>query len=696
MNEKNIVLGLVVALILVLSLLTSTIPPNIPSATSTTHSTVHSIATDQTTHTSVNTVSSNATEIQVNTFNTYNELVEFVKSSIKPRQPLLPFARGDAVFALDVVPTPTPLLMLESSKSTVAPATVTVPTTTATLAKSPPEYSKTNVQVEGVDELDYVKTDGEYIYVARDNAVYIVKAYPPDIASLVSKIQVDGIVKGLFVENKRLIIVYFEKQAPPTITYTIVKENIVVPPPYKLAPKVVIEIYNVSTPESPVKIGEYSAYGSFVASRLSNNVVYVILQYPAILYKDFVPLPIVNNEVVPPSEIRYFCRDYSYVFTIILAIDVENARSNEEAFLTGSSARIYMSKKNLYILSIKYPDYREVYIKALDIILEDAPENVKETVNKIMELNVDEYLKYKLIAEVVSDYFNKLSSAKRKEIMENVFNELREFMREKTVIYRFSINGLEIKAEAKGEIPGKVLDQFSMDEFEDYFRVATTETIYEPYAPPKTVNNVYVLNMNLEIVGKLEGLALNERIYAARFSGTKCYLVTFRRVDPLFAIDLSNPREPKVLGFLKTPGFSEYLHPFGNRYLIGIGRAADKYGRIRGLKIALFDISDPENPREVSNITLEGLGLWSPILSDHKAFMINENKSYFAVPVRGRIEGIYIIGVSNGKLLIKGFISLKDPIRTIYIEDFIYGISLWKIKIVDDTTISEVKTISLA
>ncbi len=687
MNEKNLVLGLVATLILVLSLLMST-TFNVPSLTT------HPPAIDQSTDTAVNATSGNATEIQVNTFNTYNELVEFVKSSIKPGLPLLPFVRG--VVLSDVVFTSTSLLLLESSKGTVVPVTTTVPTTTATLVKSPLEFSKTNVQVEGVDELDHVKTDGEYIYVARENTVYIVRAYPPDDASLVSKIQVNGMVRGLFIENEKLIVVYFERQAPPTITYTIVKENAIENSLYKFAPKVVIEIYDVSTPESPVKIGEYSAYGSFVASRLSDNIVYVILQYPAILYKDFVPLPIVNNEVVPPSKIGYFCRDYSYVFTIILAIDVENARSNEEVFLTGSSARIYMSKRNLYILSTKYPDYREIHVKALNIILEDAPENVKEAIDKIMELNIDEHLKYKLITEVVSEYFNKLSSTKRKELMENVFNELKEFMKEKTIIYRFSINGLEIKAEAKGEVPGKVLDQFSMDEFEEYFRVATTETIYEPYAPPKTVNNVYVLNMSLEIVGKLEGLALNERIYAARFSGTKCYLVTFRRVDPLFTIDLSNPREPKVLGFLKTPGFSEYLHPYGNNYLIGIGRAADEYGRIKGLKIALFDISDPEDPKEVSNITLEDLGLWSPILSDHKAFMINENKSYFAVPVRGEIEGIYIISVSNGKLLIKGFISLEDPIRTIYIEDFIYGISLWKIKIVDDATISEVKTISLA
>ena len=690
--KENIAYTLVIAAIiagLIAASLVISNPLNTPINYSTTSTTPYSFVEENFT-----TIDHN---VSVKTFNTYNELLSFIKSSAKKPKWIYPVIMPPDVRGafLGVTPQPTALpekLTIPTPTPTPMPATFTVTAATKTpFMGSTVEFSKTNVQVEGVDELDYVKTDGEFIYVARDNAVYVVKAYPPDVAEVVSKINVDGLINGIFVENKRLVVVYSKRYEP---TVTIVEEPKVVMP-FKITSKTYVSIFDLSEPGSPKKLVEYSAYGSLVGSRLTEKTVYIILQYPVMLKEDTIPLPVINDEVVSPTEIKYFNRDFSYMFTIILAVNVSNAEFNREVFLTGSSAKIYMSKRNLYILSIKYPDYTMVYDKVLDILLEKAPANVREAVERIKELNIDDDLKHKLIAEIASDYYNKLPSKEREEIMEEIFEETKDMLREKTVIYRFSISGLKISAEAKGEVPGRVLDQFSMDEHGDYFRVATTETIYYPYRSSETVNNVYVLNMNLEIIGKLEGLALSERIYAARFSGSMCYLVTFRRIDPLFAIDLSDPKEPKVLGYLKTPGFSEYLHPYGDHYLIGVGRDADEYGRIKGLKIALFDISDPENPKEVSHITIGNAGTWSPIFRDHKAFMINENKSYFAVPIRGSVEGIYIISINGDKLSIKGFIELKDPLRTIYIDDFIYGISLWKIKIVDDVAISEIKTLTL-
>ncbi|MBC7106258.1 MAG: beta-propeller domain-containing protein, partial [Firmicutes bacterium] len=178
---------------------------------------------------------------------------------------------------------------------------------------------------------------------------------------------------------------------------------------------------------------------------------------------------------------------------------------------------------------------------------------------------------------------------------------------DRTVVHKFRVAGADVAYLGRGEVPGRVLDQFSMDEYGGHFRSATTTEGFLFPERPATRNNVFVLDENLQVVGRLTGLALSERIYAARFTGDRAYLVTFRVVDPLFVVDLRDPRQPRVLGELKIPGYSEYLHPYDENHLIGIGREAAEapvpagQGTLifpppvvdRGLKVALFDVSDP-------------------------------------------------------------------------------------------------------
>jgi len=178
-----------------------------------------------------------------------------------------------------------------------------------------------------------------------------------------------------------------------------------------------------------------------------------------------------------------------------------------------------------------------------------------------------------------------------------------------------------------------VLNQFSMDEYGDYFRVATTthgET---------SRNNVYVLNMALNITGSLTDLAQGESIYSARFMGDRCYLVTFKKVDPLFVIDLSDPYNPGVLGYLKVTGYSNYLHPYDETHIIGIGKEAveakeEDFAWYQGLKIALFDVSDVNNPKEIGDPYIIGeRGTDSPVLWDHKAFLFDKSRNLMVIPV---------------------------------------------------------------
>jgi uncharacterized secreted protein with C-terminal beta-propeller domain len=213
--------------------------------------------------------------------------------------------------------------------------------------------------------------------------------------------------------------------------------------------------------------------------------------------------------------------------------------------------------------------------------------------------------------------------------MQSVQMEIAKEM-EKTIVHKIEINAGKIEYKTAGEVPGRVLNQFSMDENNGYFRIATTTGNWQL----ETSNHMYVLDSGLKVVGKVEDLAPGERIYSVRFMGSKAYMVTFRQVDPLFVIDLSNPRNPQVLGFLKIPGFSNYLHPYDDTHLIGIGRDATEQGRTLGLKLSLFDVSDFSNPKELSNYIIgDSWSTNSEAINEHKAFLFDKEKNLLVIPV---------------------------------------------------------------
>lgn len=215
---------------------------------------------------------------------------------------------------------------------------------------------------------------------------------------------------------------------------------------------------------------------------------------------------------------------------------------------------------------------------------------------------------------------------------------------EKTIINKFSIDKDEIKYSATGEIKGHLLNQFSMDEYNENFRVATTIGDMWNEETPST-NNVYILNEDLELIGALENLAPGEKIYSVRFMGEKGYIVTFKKVDPLFVIDLSDSESPEVLGKLKIPGYSDYLHPYDENHIIGIGKeavdASDElienrnldFAWYQGVKIAIFDVTDVGNPIELHKIVIGDRGTDSEALQDHKAFLFDREKELMVLPI---------------------------------------------------------------
>jgi uncharacterized secreted protein with C-terminal beta-propeller domain len=214
-----------------------------------------------------------------------------------------------------------------------------------------------------------------------------------------------------------------------------------------------------------------------------------------------------------------------------------------------------------------------------------------------------------------------------------------------TVVYRFALNNGKLDYTGKGQVPGSILNQFSMDESEGFFRIATTKGSLFEEGEYTSKNNLYVMDPDLEICGRLEDVAPGEKIYSVRFMGDRAYMVTFKKVDPLFVIDLKDAKNPTILGALKIPGYSDYLHPYDENHIIGFGKDTIELSNegtwkkdgttayYQGMKIALFDVSDVNNPKEKFKEIIGDRGTDSELLSDHKALLFSQDKELMAFPV---------------------------------------------------------------
>ncbi len=355
-----------------------------------------------------------------------------------------------------------------------------------------------------------------------------------------------------------------------------------------------------------------------------------------------------------------------------------------------------------------------------DVIVPIVPWEVRTEIEQIRKSDINNYEKIQKTMNVFEGYIDSLNPEKAAEIMKYAEERMEKVQQdiakeiEKTIIHKISISGKNIEYQTNGEVPGHVLNQFSMDEYNGYFRIATTTGNWRA----ESMNHVYVLDSNLDIVGKVEDLAPGERIYSARFMGDKGYMVTFKQIDPLFVIDLKDPYNPKVLGYLKISGVSDYLHPYDENHVIGIGRDATEEGRIQGMKLSLFDITDVANPKEVSKYMIGERGTDSDALRDHKAFLFSKSKNLLIVPVRvseggkwNAWQGAYVfnLDLDNGFVL-KGKITHRVNVsgeekyqidynaqikRSLYMDDVVYTISNKMIKMNSLGDLAEINKVEL-
>ncbi len=534
-----------------------------------------------------------------------------------------------------------------------------VPATTASTTS--PTHSTTNAQVTGVDEGDIVKTDGEYAYIlSKDRcSVFIVDVSPPEDAVIVSTINTRGSIREIYVKGDSLVVI-----GQRTV--------------YQIDP-------SPNTNDSHYYTVDYD--GNAVEMDIGKFYYLNYIYYQA-TFIDIFDLSVkeepelVDSHLIKGSPVQSrMIGDFLYVITSQYIYRTFNeydlpVDASEIYFLNGTNDTTYF---NYYlqlttILSIDITDSSEIV--DMRVLLMDYGSNIYVSQDNIYIT----YYKY--------DYENRIA---------------------KTRIHRILIENGMIVYKAYGEIEGTLLNRFSMDEHEGNFRVAAT-------IGWTVSHRVYVLDMDLNIIGTLKDIAPGERMYSARFMGNRAYLVTFRvrTGDPFFVIDLSDPENPELLGELHIPGWSDYLHPYDENHVIGLGREAVLNGPMQGIKLSLFDVTDVENPKEVSKFVIGDSSSSTIAASEPHAFLFNREKNLLVIPVKlnWTTSCAYVFNVTlDGGIQLKGTIDhpkdeenqpgyywyyYMNPIkRSFYIDDTLYTLSDSYLKMNDISDLHEINIIEL-
>ena len=463
-------------------------------------------------------------------------------------------------------------------------------------------FTTTNVQVVGVDEMDTIKTDGRFIYQTRYNVelnreeVVIIQAWPVDEVQAVltfpaiadnecyldetKEFCINESIQGLYVDNDSLIVIsnrsvytnyayvqasgdapgetarslpWFEDWQNDTLVRVYAKEN-----NFALVDEYVFEGYMIGT------------------RKINENLFVITSKFISIEAQTLLPRYSLNDEVTTTeySNITYLRDTDPYGFTSLYGINLTTKQVDDAHLLNSSSSTIYVSASNIYLL-----DQRYFNTPRMAFFL-DQGVDVEEPVSRVT---------------------------------------------------RFALDGNTITLASAGEFIGTPLNQFSLDEYQGYLRITTTEGWGDD-----TNNRLIVMNENLTVVASLDNLGKpRERLQSTRFIGDRAYLVTFEMTDPFYVIDLSNPLNPVILGELEITGFSSYLQPLADNHILGIGFEADDQGQTLGMKLAIYNVADPANPIEESKALLlyEDFGWnFASVTYNHKDLLLDQSKSIIGFP----------------------------------------------------------------
>ncbi|GAA0343432.1 beta-propeller domain-containing protein [Bacillus carboniphilus] len=452
------------------------------------------------------------------------------------------------------------------------------------------DYSTTNVQVNGVDEADRIKTDGQFIYQIKQNKLVISDVHPAEEMEVVleTTYEDDFYPTELYVDEEQLVVI----GSSPFHDLPKAKRAISYDSFYGHSSLKVL-VYDLKERHNLELVREVEVEGHYISSRKIGNSLYLVSNKYIDLYRLFNEEETVEEETLMPAfrdsvlgedtehidwnEIQYFPEIDEPNYLIIAGIDLGDlSKPASVSTYLGASQSIYASTDHLYVTKTGY-------------------DNDRGESEKI---------------------------------------ETPDFS---TSIYKFKLENGSTTLLAEGEVEGQILNQFSMDEHDGHFRIATT-TGQMWREDNVSKNHLFILDENLQKTGEIRDIAPNERIFSVRFMGDRGYMVTFKQVDPLFVFDLKDPSNPVILGKLKIPGYSDYLHPYDENHIIGFGKDAvgatkGDFAYYQGMKMALFDITDVNNPKEKFVEIIGDRGTDSEMLYNHKALLFSKEKDIISFPV---------------------------------------------------------------
>ena len=579
----------------------------------------------------------------LSSFESYSQLQQYVSANAKSAQQYNSWGIGLGGFGIVRFP------VAVGGMTT----TVTMSTTTATTFGSDVSYTGTNVQVQGVDELDRVKTDGTHLFVSTRDSVALIDAYPPNSTAVLSTLAFpNGQVLGLEGAQDRLMV--------------LVQTG-------SWAGAIELLLYDTSNLASPVLMQNVTIAGSFVGARMADGFVYAVIQQPSYTLDGqgnaTAAMPMASQGGVqselPPSSVYYTNNTAQISFyTMIPSISMSTGKESLVSVLTGPSATIYVSTSSIYVAYTNYLDLYDV---------DGVPGNAWS-------------------GGVISPQM----------VMQS----------QNSTVLRASYSNGTVTVARAGVVPGTVLNQFSMDEYNGYFRIATSRFATVD-GVATTSDDVYVLDQGMNQVSALQNIAPGENIYAVRFTGDVGYVVTYQQIDPLFVISFKDITKPVILSALKVTGYSDYLHPLAGGYLLGIGKesvqASDgNFSYYLGLKISLFKVYENGSSAQVAKLDIGDRGTDSPALSDHLAFTYDPTRNVTVIPLtlclvsgnqtyEGGIpafgnpvwQGVYVVKVNSAGLTVLGRVSQypagqnvgdypNDSLsidRSVIIGDYLYTIS---------------------
>ena len=538
--------------------------------------------------------------------------------------------------------------------------------TTKAERDSETKNSKTNTQVNNVDEADIVKVDGNYIYYVSNKKLVIIDAHTPEASEKISEINYKDTnfnPREVYVKGQKIIVIGNEYDNSCK-TEVISTEDVTATDIERVQeskPKSGMIIYDISNIKEPKETRRVMIEGNYISSRMiEDNIYYVANKYIATsnIQKNKMEdldedkyKPVYQDTAVSQEEkcinydlIYYFPETQDSSYLMLAGLNINNNEEAEIRTFLGAGQYIYSSEKNIYIAT------------------------------------------------------NKTTYGKGYEVLGGT-----------THLLKIELNNGKFNFKAECNIDGQVNNQFSMDENKDTFRIATTTG--NIWVDETTANNLYILNDKLEEIGRVENFGKEEKIYSVRYVENKAYVVTFKQTDPLFVIDLSESTKPQILGELKIPGYSTYLHPYDDTHLIGFGYDTKENGTrviTNGLKMSMFDISDFNNPQELFKISIgDSKYTYSELLYNHKALLFSKEKNIIAFPLyssSGRKTNskaaIYNIDLKKGFSL-KGEISNvtnkyeENVKRIVFANDTFYTFSDSLVKVANMDTLEVVKEFTI-